>query len=240
MTRTALNSSYYTYNFAAGHLAVYSYELSTSRILAHYEAGATGWQGVSAAVRFGQILTWARLGLKRGGWVQQPGDGAGGDHADRPCLQPVRAAGVGRDLQRGPVRGRPVQGAGQRVPGVPGAGCRLQPARLRGALRRHSGRAGSAEHRPRVRDRPRRVDRRGRHLLAGEPVRQPRRAVGSRDRHVARVHVERRLRCGRVLGAGAFRAALSRPSRLPAGEPRRPPPPCHRARGRSCRSPCPP
>ena len=65
------NASYYEYNYAAGHLAVYSYELTPARILAHYQAGANGWQGVSAAVRFSQILTWAQLGLKRGGWVQQ-------------------------------------------------------------------------------------------------------------------------------------------------------------------------
>ena len=64
------NASYYGYNYAAGHLAVYSYELSTSRIRAHYQAGATGWQGVSASTRFSQILTWAQLGLKRGGWSQ--------------------------------------------------------------------------------------------------------------------------------------------------------------------------
>jgi hypothetical protein len=62
---------YYGYNYAAGHLAVYDYTLSPSRVAAHYEAGAAGWQGVSASQRFSQILTWAQLGLKRGGWSQQ-------------------------------------------------------------------------------------------------------------------------------------------------------------------------
>ena len=64
------NASYFGYNYAAGHLAVYSYELSPARITAHYQAGANGWQGVSASTRFSQILTWAQLGLKRGGWSQ--------------------------------------------------------------------------------------------------------------------------------------------------------------------------
>jgi hypothetical protein len=61
-------SLYEGQNFAAGHLAVYSYPLSPSRIFAHYQTGSTGWSGPTAAYRFAQILTWAQLGLKRGGY----------------------------------------------------------------------------------------------------------------------------------------------------------------------------
>lgn len=67
--------SYFGYNFAAGHLAVYPYPLNAARIAAHYQAGAAGWSGVDAATRFSQILTWGQLGLKRGGWNQATATG---------------------------------------------------------------------------------------------------------------------------------------------------------------------
>lgn len=62
------NANYIAFNFSVGHLAVYGYQLSASRILAHFKTGATGQAGVSASTRFSQILTWGQLGLKRGGY----------------------------------------------------------------------------------------------------------------------------------------------------------------------------
>lgn len=69
-------ASYLGYNYAAGHLAVYPYLLSAARISAHYQAGFAGWQGVDAATRFAQILTWGQLGMKRGGWNEATATGA--------------------------------------------------------------------------------------------------------------------------------------------------------------------
>lgn len=64
------NTPFYdAFNYSAAKLAVYPYVLSAQRITSHYEAGAAGWQGTSAAQRFGQVLTWAQLGLKRAGYV---------------------------------------------------------------------------------------------------------------------------------------------------------------------------
>ena len=75
-TCDANNAAVYAdYNFAASGLATYPYDLSPARIAARYQAGANGWQGVSASTRFSQILTWAQLGLKRGGWAQQGATG---------------------------------------------------------------------------------------------------------------------------------------------------------------------
>lgn len=62
-------------NYVAGHLAIYNYQLPAGRVLAHYEAGAAGWSGVSAAQRFAQVLDWAQLGLKRGGYLQSSATG---------------------------------------------------------------------------------------------------------------------------------------------------------------------
>ena len=59
---------YTGYNYAAGHLAAYAYQMSPTRISSHYTTGAFGQQGVSAAQRFAQVLTWGRVGLKRGGY----------------------------------------------------------------------------------------------------------------------------------------------------------------------------
>lgn len=66
---------YNAFNYAAGHLAIYGYQLPAGRIAAHYQAGAFGWQGVSAGQRFAQILDWAQLGLKRGGYLQSGATG---------------------------------------------------------------------------------------------------------------------------------------------------------------------
>lgn len=62
------SANYAADNFAAGHLSVYPYQLSTQRIAAHYQAGAAGWSGISSAYRFAQILTWAQIGVKRGAY----------------------------------------------------------------------------------------------------------------------------------------------------------------------------
>ena len=67
--------SYTGYNYAAGHVAVYGYQVPPSRIASHYMTGATGQQGATAAERFSQILTWGRIGLKRGGYWWQSATG---------------------------------------------------------------------------------------------------------------------------------------------------------------------
>lgn len=72
---TTILNEYGVNNYVAGHLSVYAYQLSAGRISAHYEAGAAGWSGVSAAQRFAQILDWAQLGLKRGGYLQSSATG---------------------------------------------------------------------------------------------------------------------------------------------------------------------
>lgn len=72
------NNSIITYrgfNFSAGHLAIYPYQLPQARITAHYQAGITGWSGTDAGTRFSQVLTWGQLGLKRGGWNQATATG---------------------------------------------------------------------------------------------------------------------------------------------------------------------
>jgi len=66
---------YSSFNYAAGHLAVYSYILPASRIAAHYQTGEFGWSGVSAGQRFAQILDWAQLGLRRGGYLKSGATG---------------------------------------------------------------------------------------------------------------------------------------------------------------------
>ena len=58
---------YEAYNFTAGHLAIYPYVLSQQVVDGHYVTGVSGYVGVVAPYRFAQILTWGRLGLKRGG-----------------------------------------------------------------------------------------------------------------------------------------------------------------------------
>lgn len=58
--------SYESFNYVAGHLAVYGYQLTGERIMAHYNTGFAGAQGVTAAERFAQVLTWGQIGLKRG------------------------------------------------------------------------------------------------------------------------------------------------------------------------------
>lgn len=58
---------YNGYNFTAGHLALYSHQLSAATVKDHYSSGVNGYAGVTAARRYAQILTWAELGLKRGG-----------------------------------------------------------------------------------------------------------------------------------------------------------------------------
>ena len=59
--------AYLGYNYVAGHVAAYNYQLSPARIKDHYMAGFYGWAGTTAPYRFAQILTWGTLGLKRGG-----------------------------------------------------------------------------------------------------------------------------------------------------------------------------
>lgn len=71
----ATTTLYDAFNYGAGKLAVYPYVLSAQRIASHYATGSTGMQGSSAAQRYAQILTWAQLGLKRGGWHQQGATG---------------------------------------------------------------------------------------------------------------------------------------------------------------------
>lgn len=70
------NVVYDGYNYIAGHAAWYGQELTGQQIANHYTAGVSGWVGVPAPGRFAQILTWGRLGLKRGGtaWFQNYGD----------------------------------------------------------------------------------------------------------------------------------------------------------------------
>ena len=67
--------AYNGYNYIAGHLAWYGEELTATQVANHYEAGISGWVGVSASGRFAQTLTWGGLGLKRGGtaWFQTYG-----------------------------------------------------------------------------------------------------------------------------------------------------------------------
>lgn len=63
--------NYSAFNYAAGHVAYYSYQLSSARIQNHYQSGATGWANVTAPYRFSQILSWGGMGLKRGGVAWQ-------------------------------------------------------------------------------------------------------------------------------------------------------------------------
>lgn len=58
--------SYESFNYVAGHLAIYAYQLTAERINAHWITGSVGAEGVTAAERFSQILTWGQVGLKRG------------------------------------------------------------------------------------------------------------------------------------------------------------------------------
>jgi len=66
---------YNGFNFAAGHLATYAYNLTPTQIANHYTSGISGFAGIAAPGRFAQVMTWGRLGLKRGGtaWFQQYG-----------------------------------------------------------------------------------------------------------------------------------------------------------------------
>lgn len=70
---------YNGFNYVAGHLAVYPEELTPTQISNHYTTGINGFVGVPAAGRFAQVLTWGRLGLKRGGtaWFQNYGQPEG-------------------------------------------------------------------------------------------------------------------------------------------------------------------
>lgn len=76
-TRYAYDNSgiiaYDSYNFTAGHLAIYNQELTPTMIANHYNSGVSGFVGVSAPYRFAQVLTWGLLGLKRGGVMWAPG-----------------------------------------------------------------------------------------------------------------------------------------------------------------------
>jgi hypothetical protein len=58
---------YNGYNFSAGHLAIYPYELTPVQISNHFATGVNGASGIPAPGRFAQVLTWGLLGLKRGG-----------------------------------------------------------------------------------------------------------------------------------------------------------------------------
>jgi hypothetical protein len=71
--------AYNAFDYIAGHLAWYSQELTSTQISNHYEAGISGWSGVTASGRYAQTLTWGRLGMKRGGtaWYQTYGVGEG-------------------------------------------------------------------------------------------------------------------------------------------------------------------
>ena len=59
--------AYNGFNYNAGHVAWYGQELIPTQVANHYEAGISGWVGVSASGRYAQALTWGGLGLKRGG-----------------------------------------------------------------------------------------------------------------------------------------------------------------------------
>ena len=76
-TRYAYDNSgiiaYDSYNYTAGHLAIYSQELTPTMIANHCNSGVSGFVGVSAPYRFAQVLTWGLLGLKRGGVMWAPG-----------------------------------------------------------------------------------------------------------------------------------------------------------------------
>lgn len=61
-------ASYSAFNYVAGHLAIYDYQLTQDRIAAHFATGVLGAAGVTAAQRFAQILTWGQAGLKRGAY----------------------------------------------------------------------------------------------------------------------------------------------------------------------------
>lgn len=67
--------NYQGYNIIAGHLAIYQHELTPTMVLNHYISGVNGFIGVTAPERYAQVLTWALLGLKRGGciWIQNHG-----------------------------------------------------------------------------------------------------------------------------------------------------------------------
>jgi hypothetical protein len=71
--------AYNAFNYNAGHIAWYPQELTATQVSNHYEAGISGWSGVSASGRFAQALTWGRLGMKRGGtaWYQIYGQAEG-------------------------------------------------------------------------------------------------------------------------------------------------------------------
>lgn len=58
---------YNGFNFTAGHLAIYPYELTPTQISNHFASGFYGSGYIPAPGRFAQALTWALLGLKRGG-----------------------------------------------------------------------------------------------------------------------------------------------------------------------------
>lgn len=68
--------TYQAYNYTIAHLAVYDYQLSTSRIFDHYQAGLFGWAGVTPGYRIAQIMTWGGIGLKRAGVVWQGAAGS--------------------------------------------------------------------------------------------------------------------------------------------------------------------
>lgn len=63
----SFNIVYNSFNYVAGHLAIYPQELTPTMINNHFASGFNGWVGVTAPYRFSQVLTWGLLGLKRGG-----------------------------------------------------------------------------------------------------------------------------------------------------------------------------
>ena len=199
------NASYFGYNYAAGHLAVYSYELSPARITAHYQAGATGWQGVSASTRFSQILTWAQLGLKRGGWSQAGVTGQAEITQIGPAydLSGQQASDAIYNVAQSEGGRYKVQANGSLIYLERDAGYNLPVSAV--ALRRHRRRPGSAEHRPGVRHRARRMVRRGRHVLPGNRYGSLGALSVSRHRHLPLRSATTAGRPGRVLGAGPVR-----------------------------------
>jgi hypothetical protein len=55
--------------FTASDLAVYPYALPLQRVASHYVTGVSGQQNADAPARIAQVLSWAGLGIPRGGQV---------------------------------------------------------------------------------------------------------------------------------------------------------------------------
>jgi hypothetical protein len=58
---------YNGFNYVAGHFAWYNHELTALQVQNHFTSGIDGFLGTPAPGRFAQVLTWGRLGMKRGG-----------------------------------------------------------------------------------------------------------------------------------------------------------------------------